>query len=79
MATSLTDERVNITSDQLLLLIPVTTLATNITYANVYCALCNGEKQVWFWNVKVKNNIFFDVALRPKLTKYKTGHFVFLI
>ena len=55
LAQSLGSTLVNITSDEFLLHIPVTTTITNITYANVYCAICNHEAQIWFWNVKVGN------------------------
>ncbi|XP_050544455.1 uncharacterized protein LOC126907315 isoform X1 [Daktulosphaira vitifoliae] len=30
-------------------LYPVTSLATNLTYKNAYCALCNGETNVIYW------------------------------
>ena len=55
LAQSLRNAFVNITSDEFLLHIPVTTTITNITYANVYCAICNHEAQFWFWDVKVGN------------------------
>ena len=57
LAQSITNMLVNITSDEFLLHIPVTTTMTNITYANVYCAICNHEAQFWFWNVKVGDQV----------------------
>lgn len=33
--------------------IPVTSKSTNITYKNLFCALCNGEKKFRFWNVAI--------------------------
>ena len=49
---------VDITSDEFLLHIPVTSSVGSVTYANVFCAICNHEKNFWFWNVKVIMNMF---------------------
>ena len=46
--------RANLLSDDILLHIPVTT-KDFITYANVFCALCNGEWDFEYWDVDLRN------------------------
>ena len=45
---------VDVTTDDVLFSIPVTSLSDNVTYANVFCALCNGVSQYEFWSVDIK-------------------------
>ena len=42
-------------SDAILRHIPVTTSPRNVTYANVFCAICHGQTDFKFWNVKITN------------------------
>ena len=51
--TSIMKRKVDFTTDDILLHIPVTTNTENVTYANVYCALCHGVHEYWFWNIEV--------------------------
>ena len=46
--------RVDFASDAILAHIPVTSTPDNVTYANVFCAICHGKSQFWFWNVEVE-------------------------
>ena len=47
------DEKVDVSTDAVLLHIPVTTEHDNLTYANVYCALCHGQTHFRFWEVEM--------------------------
>ena len=47
-------QKMNLSSSSLDLFIPVST-PDNLTYANVYCALCHGEREFEYWNVDIKD------------------------
>ena len=50
--STILSQRMNLFSLSLDLLIPVST-PDNLTYANAYCALCHGEKDFEYWNIRV--------------------------
>ena len=58
--------RVNFASDAILAHIPVTSTSDNVTYANVFCAICHGISDFWFWNVQVNLTNCFYIKLAPR-------------
>jgi len=41
-------------SDEIFYVVPVSSRTSGLVYQNVYCALCHGEEDVGFWNVKLR-------------------------
>ena len=63
------DSIVDVTTDDMVNYIPVTSFSDNITYANVFCALCNGVSQYEFWSVDLKGKAkCFDDAISNVMT-----------
>ena len=53
MVATASPNRADIMSEELLLHIPVTTTTNNVTFANLFCAICHGEEDFDFWNSDV--------------------------
>ncbi len=59
-------------SRDMFLFTPVSSRQTEILYINIYCALCNGESDVSFWNVEVRSKMEMNLSLVHDLTELDT-------